>query len=89
MYSSLTEGLELKGVEMLRSSTSASSIEKSAVSRFKLLSEKQSRTDLTVQNKTVQNRVSGLQEKWDKLKDLLSQRKTKLEEAIQSQQVRD
>lgn len=59
-----------------------------AVSRFKQLTDKQ-RTDLSVQSRTVQNRVNALREKWDKLNDLLSQRKTKLEEAIQSQQVSD
>ena len=59
-----------------------------AVSRFKQLTDKQ-RTDLSVQSRTVQNRVNALKEKWDKLNDLLSQRKIKLEEAIQSQQVSD
>ena len=45
------------------------------------------RTDLTAQTRAVQNRVVVLKEKWDKLTDLLSVRKMKLEEAIQSQQV--
>lgn len=85
MYDSL-EGLQFKMAEQMRPSAGASNTDKSS-SRFKLLVDKQ-RTDLSAQNRTVQNRVSALQENWDKLNDLLSQRKTKLEEAIQSQQVR-
>lgn len=82
------KGLKLKVADVLmRPSTSSSSFEKAAASRFKLLEKQSSRPDI-MQNKTVQNRVSALEEKWDKMKDLLSQRRTKLEEAIQSQQVK-
>lgn len=82
------KGLKLKVADVLmRPSTSSSSFEKAAASRFKLLEKQSSRPDI-MQNKTVQNRVLALKEKWDKMKDLLSQRRTKLEEAIQSQQVK-
>ncbi len=46
------------------------------------------RTDLSTQARVVQNRIVILQEKWEKLNDLLSVRKTRLEESIQSQKVR-
>ena len=48
---------------------------------------KQQRTDPSAQARAIQNRVIVLQEKWEKLNDLLSVRKTRLEESIQSQQV--
>lgn len=70
----------------MRPSTGSASPADRGVSRFKVLADKQ-RTDLSAQNRTVQNRVVTLQENWDKLNDLLSQRRTKLEEALQSQQV--
>ena len=59
-----------------------------AVSRFKSNVDKQ-RTDLSVQSKAVQNRIATLKEKWEKLNDILTLRKTRLEEAIQSQQVHE
>ena len=57
-----------------------------AASRFKSIVDKQ-RTDLSVQSRAVQNRIVTLKEKWEKLNDILTLRKTRLEEAIQSQQV--
>lgn len=56
-----------------------------AASRFRMLSDK-SRGDLFSQTKAVTTRVTGLKERWEKLHDLLAQRKNRLEEAIQSQQ---
>ena len=55
-------------------------------SRFKS-SDKQ-RGELSVQSKAVQNNIATIKEKWEKLSDLLSQRSIRLQEAIQSQQVK-
>ncbi len=66
----------------LKYSTQASSDSPS----MKIGSRKQS-TDPSAQARVIQNRIIVLQEKWDKLNDLLSVRKTRLEESIQSQQV--
>lgn len=50
-----------------------------------MMSDK-TRGDLFSQTKAVTTRVNSLKERWEKLHDLLTQRKNKLEEAIQSQQ---
>ena len=55
--------------------------------RKQLTDVSKQRTDLSAQARVVQNRIVILQEKWEKLNDLLSVRKTRLEESIQSQQV--
>lgn len=58
-----------------------------AASRWKQAAIDKPRGELSVQMKAVTHRVKNLKERWDKLNSLLSQRKTKLEEAMQSQQV--
>ena len=40
-------------------------------------------------SKAIGARIGGLQEKWRKLVDMAATRKTRLEEAAQSQQVRE
>ena len=55
---------------------------------MKMGSRKQSTTDPSAHARVIQNRVTILKEKWDKLNDLLAVRKTRLQESIQSQQVR-
>ena len=55
--------------------------------RWKVTSVDKPRGELSVQLKAVTHRVNSLKERWEKLNALLSQRKIKLEEAMQSQQV--
>lgn len=78
-------GLKLKVSAAFGSPGARDSPTMKAVSRFKSIVDKQ-RTDLPAQSKFVQNRIATLKEKWEKLNDILTLRKTRLEEAIQSQQ---
>ena len=55
--------------------------------RWKQAAVDKPRGELSVQMKAVTHRVNSLKERWEKLNALLSQRKARLEEAMQSQQV--
>ena len=48
---------------------------------------KQLQAEVQVASKAIGHRVSTLQERWKKLTDMMANRKTRLEEAAQSQQV--
>ena len=49
---------------------------------------KQLQAEVQVASKAIGHRVSTLQERWKKLTDMMANRKSRLEEAAQSQQVR-
>ena len=82
-------GFQMKAVGLLQSrgtETDSSPATRVAM-RWKATSTDKPRGELSVQLKAVTHRVNSLKERWEKLNILLSRRKIKLEEAMQSQQV--
>ena len=77
----------MKVVGLLQSKGAESDSPATRALRWKTSSTDKPRGELTVQLKAVTHRVNSLKERWEKLNALLSQRKIKLEEAMQSQQV--